>query len=86
MNPKLREDMLASALSRRPIILLGDVGVGKTMFIRRLIHIDAKEIFDQSFVLYVDFGSQSTLRAEIDQFVNSEVENQLLTNYDIDIH
>ena len=85
MNPKLREDMLASAVSRRPIILLGDVGVGKTMFIRRLIHVDAKEIFDKSIVLYVDFGSQSTLRTEIDDYVVSEMESQLLRNYNIDV-
>jgi hypothetical protein len=85
MNPKLREDMLASALSRRPIILLGDVGVGKTMFIRRLMHVDAKEVFDQSIVLYVDFGVQSSLRAEVDEYVNSEMEAQLLSNYGIDI-
>jgi hypothetical protein len=85
MNPKLRDDMLASALSRRPIILLGDVGVGKTMFIRRLIHVDAKEVFDKSIVLYVDFGAQSSLRAELDKYVNSEIENQLLANYNIDI-
>lgn len=85
MNPKLREDMLASAVSRRPIILLGDVGVGKTMFIRRLIHVDAKEIFDESVVLYVDFGSQSTLGAGIDEYVITEMESQLLRNYNIDI-
>jgi GTPase SAR1 family protein len=86
MNPKLRDDMLASAVSRRPIILLGDVGVGKTMFIRRLIHVDAKEVFERSIVLYVDFGTQSTMRAEIDQYVTSETERQLLSNYGIDIH
>jgi hypothetical protein len=85
MNPKLREDMIASAISRRPIILLGDVGVGKTMFIRRLIHVDAKEVFDKSIVLYVDFGSQSTLNAEIGDYVISEMERQLLSEYDIDI-
>lgn len=85
LNPRLRDDMLASALSRRPIILLGDVGVGKTMFIRRLIHVDAKEVFDRSIVLYVDFGVQSSLRANIDEYVNSEIEAQLLSNYGIDI-
>jgi hypothetical protein len=62
INPHLRDDALASSVSRRPIILLGDVGVGKTMFIRRLIHVDAKDVFDRSIVLYVDFGSQSSLR------------------------
>lgn len=54
INPQLREDMLASAVSRRPIILLGDVGVGKTMFIRHLMHVEAKDVFEQSIVLYVD--------------------------------
>jgi GTPase SAR1 family protein len=85
MNPKLREDMLASGVSRRPIILLGDVGVGKTMFIRRLIHVEAKEVFEKSIVLYVDFGTQATLLQDIGDFVIAEMENQLLSNYDIDI-
>jgi predicted type IV restriction endonuclease len=85
VNPKLREDILASSISRRPIILLGDVGVGKTMFIRRLIHVDAKEVFDQSIVGYVDFGSSATLTADLGEFVISEIETQLLDNYNIDI-
>lgn len=85
VNPKLRQDILASSVSRRPIILLGDVGVGKTMFIRRLIHVDAKDVFDQSFVGYVDFGSTTTLTADLGAFVISEIEQQLLDNYDLDI-
>jgi hypothetical protein len=85
MNPKLRDDIATSNVSRRPIILLGDVGVGKTMFIRRLIHVDARDVFDKSIVLYVDFGAQSSLRANVDEFVVAEMETQLLANYDIDI-
>jgi hypothetical protein len=85
VNPKLREDMLASSISRRPIILLGDVGVGKTMFIRRLIHVDAKEVFNQAFVGYVDFGSSATLTTDLGAFVIAEIEQQLLDNYDLDI-
>ena len=85
MNPKIREDILASSLSRRPIILLGDVGVGKTMFIRRLIHVDAKDVFDESIVAYVDFGSQPLISINLDDYVMSEIENQLLLTYQIDI-
>ena len=33
----LSTELLSESLTRRPILLLGDVGVGKTMFIRRLI-------------------------------------------------
>lgn len=85
VNPKLRGDILASGISRRPIILLGDVGVGKTMFIRRLIHVDAKDVFDQSLVGYVDFGSSATLASDLGAFVISEIERQLLDNYGVDI-
>lgn len=85
VNPNLRSDILASSISRRPIILLGDVGVGKTMFIRRLIHVDAKDVFERSIVAYVDFGSQTTLMADLGAFVVAQIEEQLLTNYDIDI-
>ncbi|MFC7276642.1 hypothetical protein ACFQS1_21850 [Paractinoplanes rhizophilus] len=85
VNPKLREDIIASSVSRRPIILLGDVGVGKTMFIRRLIHVDAKEVFDQSYVGYVDFGSSATLTTDLGEFVIAEIEQQLLDNYSFDI-
>ena len=44
-----------------------------------------KKCLTQSIVLYVDFGTQSSLRAEIDEHVNSEIEKQLLSNYEIDI-
>lgn len=85
MNPRLQEDILASGASRRPIVLLGDVGVGKTMFIRRLIHVDAKEIFDEAFVLYIDFGTKPGLMPELGRFVVDEAERQLLENYSVDI-
>lgn len=85
VNPKLREDIIASSVSRRPIILLGDVGVGKTMFIRRLIHVDAKDVFEKSYVGYIDFGSSGTLTADLGNLVVSGIEQQLLENYDLDI-
>jgi GTPase SAR1 family protein len=85
LSQKLQEDIVASGASRRPIVLLGDVGVGKTMFIRRLIHVDAKEIFDKAIVLYIDFGTKPTLLHELGSFIADEAERQLLANYDVDI-
>jgi hypothetical protein len=55
------------------------------MFIRRLIHVDARDVFEKSFVLYVDFGSQSSLSGDLSQFVITSIENQLLHNYNIDV-
>lgn len=43
-------EVLADSISRRPVILLGDVGVGKTMFIRHFIKIDADDLLKNAFV------------------------------------
>jgi hypothetical protein len=44
-------ELLAESLSRRPILLIGDVGVGKTTFIRHLINVDAAQIFDKAIYI-----------------------------------
>lgn len=85
VNPSLSADTIASGLSKRPIILLGDVGVGKTMFIRHLIGVDAKDFFKEAITLYIDFGRQPALLSQLDDFVVTDVERQLLEKYDIDI-
>src|SRR5215470_6086719 len=82
--PELTQDMLAAAASRRPIVLLGDVGVGKTTFIQRLVHVDAREIFAASYTIYIDFGSTVTL-GRLGSFVVEEGIRQLWERYDLDI-
>lgn len=84
ISPQLSQDMLAAAASRRPIVLLGDVGVGKTTFIQRLVHVDAKDVFDEAITLYIDLGSTTTL-TEIDTFVTEELIRQLRLHYEVDI-
>lgn len=86
ISPNLAGDILASGLSKRPIILLGDVGVGKTMFIRHLVNVDAKEVFQQSVVFYVDFGQKSALMSDLREFVIQDVIRQFREKYDIDIN
>jgi hypothetical protein len=84
LSKELSQDMLAAAVSQRPIILLGDVGVGKTTFIQRLVHVDAPEIFSEAFTIYIDFGSTTTL-TRLDSFVVDECIRQLIDRYGIDI-
>ena len=84
LTPELTQDMLAAAASRRPIVLLGDVGVGKTTFIQRLVHVDAKELFSDAINIYIDFGTSTTL-GRLDEFVVRESINQLRENCQIDI-
>lgn len=78
-------DILAEGLSRRPIILIGDVGVGKTSFIKNLILIHAEQEFKNSIYIYLDLGVNSFLDGDLEAFVSNEIQGQLRNKYDIDI-
>lgn len=86
VSPELTKNLFQAGISRRPIILVGDVGVGKSMFIKHLIRVDAKDILDQAIVLYLDFGSKPTLDEDLSQFILNEIEIQLNQQYEIDIY
>lgn len=77
--------LLAEPLSRRPILLIGDRGVGKTMFIKYIYLVEAKDEFEKAVTLYIDFGSKPSLFEDLNAFVAEEIPRQLLQNYDIDI-
>lgn len=76
-NPRLREDILAGALVKRPIILLGDVGVGKSIFLRHLFRVEASEILDKTIVFYVDFLKHSGLIDDVPKHIVSVIADTL---------
>jgi hypothetical protein len=84
LSKTLGADVSAAAVSRRPIILLGDVGVGKTMFLRHLIRIDAKDLAEQALLLYIDLGEQPAL-AELREFVTRRFIEELRDEHGVDI-
>lgn len=84
LSPALTMDVAAGSLGRRPLILLGDVGVGKSMFIRHFMHIDAKVVLSQSIVLSINFGGEATLAEDLKNYVMERFVDQL-RDYDIDI-
>ena len=71
---------------RRPVVLLGDVGVGKTSFLKHLMYVSAFAEFTHALYIYIDFGSQGALTASLKGFVLNAIEQQLLTNHNIDVH
>lgn len=79
-------EILAESLSRRPIILLGDVGVGKTSFIKNLMLVQAEEEFKKSIYVYLDLGVNAFLDSDLEEYVRNEVGRQLYHNYQIDIN
>ena len=78
-------EMLAQSATRRPVLLIGDVGVGKTMFVRYFINVEAADILKDAIILYLDLGIKPTLEAELDHYLQEEISRQLDELYSIDI-
>jgi hypothetical protein len=85
ISADLRVDVTAASLGSRPLILLGDVGVGKSIFIRHFVQIDAKEVMEKSVVLSIDFGAEPALAADLNEYVMDRFVEQLRDNYEIDV-
>jgi hypothetical protein len=85
-NAHLTEDILAGSLTKRPIILLGDVGVGKSLFLKHLFRIEAKELLTSTVIFYIDFLNNSGLRDDISNEIVQVIKATLQdkTNVDID--
>lgn len=78
-------ELVAESLSRRPVLLIGDVGVGKSTFIRYLIKVHATSLFEDAISIYLDLGTQATLSRDLRQFVVDEIARQLLVDHGVDI-
>lgn len=78
-------DLLSESVARRPILLLGDVGVGKTIFMNHLFKIEAASILKDTIILNIDLGSQVTLATDLRKSILDIFTTQLRENYKIDI-
>lgn len=76
-STSLRTEAVSAALTRRPIVLIGDVGVGKTFFLKHLIRVDASELLSTSSVIYVDFLRESLLLEDVGLHLASAVQRVL---------
>lgn len=85
ISADLRVDVTAGSLARRPLILLGDVGVGKSIFIRHFVQIDARDVMERSVVLSINFGGEPALATNLNDYVMDRFVVQLRDEYAIDI-
>ena len=84
-KPQLTPEIVSEAITRRPIVLIGDVGVGKSSFIKHLRFVSAFKEFHEAITLYIDLGSEGALTSDLRQFVLQSIKTQLLNEYKIDI-
>ncbi|MDW4916933.1 hypothetical protein [Streptomyces californicus] len=85
-SKELLNAVIAKSVTQRPVILLGDVGVGKTSFINHLVSVEAKDELERGIVLYVDFGREPALRTDLEKYVLDSFERQLRNKQGIDLH
>lgn len=77
---------IANLPAEKPFILLGEVGRGKSSFLKYLRYIAAKDNLKNYIQIELNFIDRPDSHDEIYHFVYDEVERQLLENYSIDIH
>ena len=85
-KPLFTPEVMTEVISKRPIVLIGDVGVGKTSFLKHLMYVSAFEEFKKAIYIYVDLGSQGALSKDLNKFVLSEIEDQFYTHHGVDVY
>ncbi|MDD2466035.1 MAG: hypothetical protein PHI97_18715 [Desulfobulbus sp.] len=78
-------EIMAEALSQRPIVLIGDVGVGKTSFVKNLKYTTAYKEFKNALYIYIDLGAKASLSNSLKDFILTEIETQIYEKYKIEI-
>lgn len=84
-NDSLTPEVLTDAISNRPIALVGDVGVGKTSFLKHLMYVSAFREFQKAIYIYVDLGRRGALYENVRELVLDTIENSLLKSHEIDV-
>ncbi|MBP2461425.1 MULTISPECIES: hypothetical protein [unclassified Rhizobium] len=84
-KPQLTPEILAEAISSRPIALVGDVGVGKSSFLKHLMYVSAYSEFQHAIYAYVNLGRKGALSSSVRELVLDQIEEALERKYDIDV-
>ena len=77
---------IANLPAEKPFIILGEIGRGKSSFLKYLRFVSAKESLKNYIQIELNFLDRPDTHEEIHNFVYEEIERQLLENYGIDIH
>lgn len=75
----------ASIPAEKPIVILGEVGRGKSSFLKYLRQISAKKALENYIQIEINFLDRPDSVDELTSYVYNEVERQLLEIYNIDI-
>ncbi|UCI26740.1 type I restriction enzyme HsdR N-terminal domain-containing protein [Mesorhizobium sp. B2-8-5] len=71
--------------SSRPVVVIGDVGVGKTSFFENLFVSMDKDDRANTYFIHINLGIKANLARNLKDFILDEVPRVLLNSYNIDI-
>ena len=84
-NQELQKSLVPGSLTTRPIVLLGDVGVGKSIFLKHLFRLDAKDVLENTVVFHIDFLNHSGLNADVSAHIVEAIRREFEGSRSVDI-
>ncbi|MGB2997109.1 MAG: hypothetical protein WBC59_00535 [Phycisphaerae bacterium] len=78
-------EIMAKVPSERPIVVLGAVGHGKSIFLKYLRRVKARDALSQYMQLDVDFLDRPDSGVSVGSHIYGTIEQELLDRYDVDI-
>jgi hypothetical protein len=79
-------DLVKHFASEKPVVVLGGVGHGKSIFLRYLRTIKAKRELKPYIQIDIDFLDRPDRREDVGTYIYAEINRQLLETYDIDVN
>ncbi|MBO9407186.1 hypothetical protein J7399_07100 [Shimia sp. R9_1] len=84
-QPIFEDADLGATLSTRPVVVLGDVGVGKTSFFENLSFQLEENDKNDSIFLHINLGQKGTIATDLRKFIVQEIVELLSSQYTINI-
>jgi GTPase SAR1 family protein len=85
-NVQISDPSFTFALAARPVVVVGDVGVGKTSFFENLFESLENSEKAQSYFVHVNLGIKATLSSDIKTYVLDQIPSVLNSHYGVDIN
>jgi GTPase SAR1 family protein len=82
---KLNDLTLQGSAGSRPIVVIGDVGVGKTSFFENLYEKMEPSEKENTYFIHINLGIKANLSSDVKSYVLREIPEALQREYSIDI-
>ncbi|ASK89943.1 hypothetical protein [Sphingorhabdus sp. SMR4y] len=83
---KINDKLASNTSKHRPIVVIGDVGVGKTSFFENLFEKLNEDDKKETCYIHINLGEGATLSENVKSFILDEIPKLLKKNYLIDIN